>query len=163
MSNAKNSSDDGRRLEKRFADLKSSKGIGKAEFARLFNLPGGASIISQHISGHRPISLDAAKAYTKGFDCSIADISPELAARLPDSSSQHFDYHGVKEFEPTYHQPATLGQTLADLSRHLEAMDMSTRRKAMALIKELVNEPESHAIVSAMIELSIHSKIQKAA
>lgn len=158
----KNSHDDGKRLEKLFADLKSSKGIRKAQFARTFNVPGGASIISQHISGHRPISLDAAMAYAKGFNCSISAISPELASRMPDGGGQNFSNHGVKEFEPIYHQ-ASLGQTLADLGRHLEAMDMSTRRKAMALVREMVNEPDSHADITAMIELSIRSRSRKAA
>jgi SOS-response transcriptional repressor LexA len=54
-------------------------GVNKAEFARKFDVPGGASMLSQHVSGHRPISLEAAIAYTKGFDCSLNDISPRLA------------------------------------------------------------------------------------
>lgn len=43
-------------------------------------------MISQHISGHRPIGLDAAVAYMRGFKCSISDISPTLAAQLPEAS-----------------------------------------------------------------------------
>lgn len=52
----------------------------KAEFARTYKIPGGASMVSQHLSGNRPISMDAAIAYARGFGCSIADISPRLAA-----------------------------------------------------------------------------------
>ena len=44
-------------------------------------------MISQHVSGHRPIGLDAAVAYMRGFDCSIADINPALAAQLPSLES----------------------------------------------------------------------------
>ncbi|NIF85269.1 helix-turn-helix transcriptional regulator [Comamonas sp. Tr-654] len=64
------------RLAARFRDVK------QAAFAREFNVPGGASMISQHIKGHRPISLEAALAYAKGFECTLADISPRLAASI---------------------------------------------------------------------------------
>jgi phage repressor protein C with HTH and peptisase S24 domain len=61
------------RLSKRF------QGVNKAEFARTYEVPGGPSMLSQHVSGHRPISLEAAIAYAKGFKCSINEISPRLA------------------------------------------------------------------------------------
>ena len=63
------------------------KGVKQAGFARDFNVPGGASMISQHIKGHRPISLDAALAYAKGFGCTLADISPRLAASISAATS----------------------------------------------------------------------------
>lgn len=74
---------DGQRLGIRFESLKRDKGISKALFARKYKVPGGASMISQHISDHRPISLEAASAYVKGFGCTLADISPALASKLP--------------------------------------------------------------------------------
>ena len=74
---------DGERLKLKFAELKSQKGISKAEFARLTKFPGGASMVSQNVSNHKPISLAGAKAYALGFDCSIEEISPSLAASLP--------------------------------------------------------------------------------
>lgn len=74
---------DGERLKLKFAELKNQKGIGKAEFARLTKFPGGASMVSQNVSNHKPISLAGAKAYALGFRCSIEEISPSLAASLP--------------------------------------------------------------------------------
>jgi len=53
-------------------------GINKAKFARDHKVRGGASMISQHISGNRPISLDAAVAYARGLGCTLAEISPRL-------------------------------------------------------------------------------------
>lgn len=38
-------------------------------------------MISQHVKGHRPISLEAALAYARGFGCSLEEISPRLAAK----------------------------------------------------------------------------------
>lgn len=36
-------------------------------------------MVYQHITGRRPISLDAAQAYANGFGCRIEEISPRLA------------------------------------------------------------------------------------
>jgi hypothetical protein len=61
------------RLAARFA------GKNRAKFARDFGVPGGQVMIYQHITGRRPISLDAAEAYAKGFGCPLEEISPRLA------------------------------------------------------------------------------------
>lgn len=74
--------DDGRRLGRMFDRLKSDTGMGKAEFSRAFQVPGGPSMISQHISGNRPISLEAVTAYAAGFKCAVGDISPRLAKEI---------------------------------------------------------------------------------
>ena len=57
--------EEGENLKRLFA------GINKAEFARNHKFPGGDSMISQNISGHRPMSLEAAVIYTKAFDLSF--------------------------------------------------------------------------------------------
>jgi phage repressor protein C with HTH and peptisase S24 domain len=54
-------------------------GRSRAEFAREHKVPGGQSIIYQHVTARRPISLAAALAYAKGFSCSLEEISPRLA------------------------------------------------------------------------------------
>lgn len=68
-------------------------GVNRAEFARLHNVPGGAAMIYQHITGRRPISIEAAQAYAKGFGCKLEDISPRLAdeARAALAISQEVD------------------------------------------------------------------------
>jgi len=77
---------DGQRLAVLFDKLKASTGMNRAQFARKYNVRGGASMISQQISGHRPISLEAAGIYMKGFGCTLKDISPSLAASIPQSA-----------------------------------------------------------------------------
>lgn len=62
----------------------------KAEFARQFKVPGGASMLSQHLSGHRPISGEAAVAYAKGLGVPLSQISPRFA-ELVDSATDHLD------------------------------------------------------------------------
>lgn len=65
-------------LKRRFDELKLRDGIGKAEFARQHGLKGGDSMISQHISGNRPIGIVAAMRYAKAFGCTAAEINPNI-------------------------------------------------------------------------------------
>lgn len=69
-------------LQQRFQKLKKTIGMGQAEFARVNKVPGGPSMLSQHIKARRPISLEAAIAYAKGFGCQIEEISPRRAKEL---------------------------------------------------------------------------------
>lgn len=75
------------RLSARFAQIKELWGMGQAKFARTFNVPGGASMVSQHIKGRRPLSLEAAGAYAKGFGCDLIEISPRLAKEVMDATA----------------------------------------------------------------------------
>ncbi|CAN7341682.1 LexA family transcriptional regulator [Acidovorax sp. LjRoot74] len=54
----------------------------KAQFARDFGVPGGPSMVSQHLSGHRPISLKAAVAYARGLGVPVEAFSPRLALQI---------------------------------------------------------------------------------
>lgn len=67
------SNEEAERLRARF------NGVNRAEFARVHHVPGGAAMIYQHITGRRPISIEAAQAYAKGFGCTLEDISQRLA------------------------------------------------------------------------------------
>ena len=69
--------DEAQKLAERFKSVKN-----RSEFARTFEVPGGSSMIYQHIHGLRPISPEAAKAYARGFNCSIEEISPSVAETL---------------------------------------------------------------------------------
>ena len=70
---------DGGRVRDLLARLKSERGISQAEFARQNAFPGGPSMISQHIAGGRPISLEAAMVYAKGLRVTIDEVSPAAA------------------------------------------------------------------------------------
>ena len=56
------------------------KDLNVAKFAREFKVPGGASMIYQHATGRRAISLEAGLIYARGLKCALEDISPRLAA-----------------------------------------------------------------------------------
>lgn len=52
----------------------------RAAFARQHKLRSDPSLIGQHMSGHRPISLEAGIEYAKAFGVSLEEISQRLAA-----------------------------------------------------------------------------------
>lgn len=54
-------------------------GVNQAEFARRHGVPGGASMLSQHLKGRRPINLEAATVYARGLGVGLEVISPRLA------------------------------------------------------------------------------------
>lgn len=64
------------RLTARFQSVKS-----RAKFAADHGVPGGGAMVYQHMHAIRPISLEAAKAYARGFGCPLEDISPSLAQK----------------------------------------------------------------------------------
>lgn len=66
--------EEARRLSKRFEGVKN-----RAAFARDHKVPGGQSMIYQHITARRPIGIEAALAYAQGFRCTVDEISPRLA------------------------------------------------------------------------------------
>jgi len=118
----------------------------KAAFAREFKVPGGASMLSQHCSGHRPMSLEAAIAYAKGFKCSIAQISPRLAVEVHEASNTE-----LSDLKPQNSSAAPMfpsaAPTLADtLEQALEVV-------AAALSS--VEEPERDAISRKLASLAL--------
>ncbi len=67
----------------RLAQLLARHGItNKSEFARQHRLKGGPSMLSQHISGNRPISLDAAVVYCTALRVSLEEVSPSMAEQV---------------------------------------------------------------------------------
>ncbi|WP_155808260.1 hypothetical protein [Bordetella petrii] len=54
-------------------------GVNRAAFARQHKIAGGQAMIYQHINGLRPMSMEAAIAYARAFNCELQAISPRLA------------------------------------------------------------------------------------
>ncbi len=80
MTNQWSKEEEARRLALRFA------GLTQTVFAKQHGMPGGASMISQHIHGHRPISIEAAVIYARAFGVTLAEISPRLAGEVASAS-----------------------------------------------------------------------------
>ena len=86
--------EDAARLRKLFETVKN-----RAKFAREYDVPGGSSMIYQHINGITPIGMDAALAYMRGFGCSMEDISPSLAKKTKLFSEQQKEQKSPSEDE----------------------------------------------------------------
>jgi hypothetical protein len=90
----------------------------RAAFARDFKVPGGQAMIYQHIKGLKPISMAAAVAYMRGFQCSLADISPALA----EEAAQHAEAAAPTKREPAKaaHEPQS--QVYSIHNHHVQAI-----------------------------------------
>ncbi len=71
--------EEAKRLAQRFANM------NRAAFAREFKVPGGTTMIYQHLQAMRPISMDAAIVYARGFGVRLTEISPRLAKAAMDA------------------------------------------------------------------------------
>lgn len=78
-----NMTSDADRLKQLLARLTTTK----KQFARDAGIPGGDSMVSQHLSGNRPVSVEAAIAYARGLGCSIDEVSPDAAKLLRDGAA----------------------------------------------------------------------------
>lgn len=104
---------DGQRLEKLLGTL------NRAKFAREHNIKGGGSMISQHVSGNRPISVEAAIAYARAFRCPISDISPDAAALIANAAALPQAPLGAAETRAPYRDPVSLREALEVLGTEL--------------------------------------------
>lgn len=142
--------------------LKSEKGVTKAVFAKRHKIPGGASMISQHLSGHRPISLDQAIAYASGLNkegiaCSIRDISQRLHEGLDraryleaDTITAYGAAEGYGEgkviaVDPKTHQKMHRWPFTMVTAEDVESLSADNRHTIEVLIKQLLeNIPTKH-------------------
>lgn len=69
-------------LKRLFEKIKDDTGMSRAEFIRRYKIPGGQTMVYQHLKDLKPVSLQAGIAYAKGFGCSLRDISPALSEEL---------------------------------------------------------------------------------
>ena len=135
------------RLKERFASLR------QAKFARDHSVPGGPSMLSQHIHGRRPISMEHGRIYAKAFGVPLHEISPRLAqeaARLgiPEAATLK-----AAEEPAQYHvrpaSKASLADTLFELAQHLKGLDEITRGPVASLLADLAKKPgEADSIVN---------------
>lgn len=156
MKNMTTAQREGANLATRFKQLKEEAGITKAEFARRYKVPGGPSMISQNISGHRPIGLEQAAAYMQGFGCSIEEISPSLSARIPSSAIA----------SPAAEQPSTAASsnvtplpvprravdTLTELQALVNSLTPLLRDAGLNVLQKWLNGQASAAEAAAVLE-----------
>lgn len=133
--------EEARRLAQRFA------GLNQAKFARDHLVPGGASMVSQHIKGRRPISLEAALAYARGFGVPLEEISPRLSAQTQHAAATLHSELGVDGVGPAGpmvpHGAPSLSQALEVVLGALRALPRNVRTGMTSDWVALLAAPDS--------------------
>ena len=125
----------------------------RAAFARAYDVPGGQAMIYQHITGRRPMSLEAARCYARGFGVELEEISPRLsqeakkALGLNDGGTRS-ESQGAKSWwrdSPSNHTPDMFSadlvrRALISLEQGLQDADLelAPEKKAEALVMACV-------------------------
>ena len=122
------------------------KDINRKEFAKLHKLKGGDAMIYQHITGRRPISLQAAVAYAEAFHVPLATISPRLAELLekPPKKPEPLTAYSTAEPEPMYAKKVMQlalpeDQDITEVVRMMRNTDARGRAMALAAVKVALN------------------------
>lgn len=118
-----------KQLKKLFA---ASEITNFAEFARQHDIPGGKSMLSQHLKGVRPISLDSAVAYAMAFNRPLSDISLRLAQTVERLQEQVRAPTNMAQDPPA---PYTNIKPLPSVDAHLiaEVMSLASRMNSRGL------------------------------
>ena len=80
---------------KRLYDERAPSGMSQAEFGALYDI-GTQSMVSQYLTGHRPLNIEAAAKFAKGLRCKIHEISPEMAKALEHDIMPQLGPHALK-------------------------------------------------------------------
>jgi hypothetical protein len=139
---------DGQRLAEAFS------GIVRAQFAKDHGLKGGGSLISQHISGNRPISLDAAIVYAHGLKLTLDEVSPAIAQQVRDAAPFLATTGTVyaREIPPPYVNPPTLERALPVVLDAIAAAPSSARQE-LAQVLPLAVQTGAHVYRQRVAEL----------
>lgn len=116
----------------------------QAQFAREFQLPGGPSMLSQHISGHRPISMEAAQIYAVGLGVPVERFSPRLAAKIQSLRTTRTASAALPPAK------TTLSASLDKIASAIAALSQSDREqlaKALAILAVAPDSAEAKARV----------------
>lgn len=104
------------------------------------------------------------EAGTRGYGASVVAIAKVLGVtpehlQLVDSESGNHKPNRplalVDTGDSAINSDSTMADVMAALAGKFEGMDASTRKLAIALIGQLADNPQDHARIAAMIELSI--------
>lgn len=121
------------RLKARF------KGVNRAEFARVHKINGGDAFIYQHINGRRPMNLESALKYAKGFNVQLEEISPRLAAEVV-NANKHLNNSSAPYYE--------------EIERVIELMESTDDRGRLKCLLAVEDALAMHSAVTAKSQSS---------
>lgn len=127
----------------------------RAEFARTWKVPGGASMIYQHLNGIKPISLEAALIYSQAFNVPLEEISPRIAQTYQKivSSKEIEETKGTKS-----HSPGEFNEEEKFYSLSIKKKDKNWLDQ---LVKDVESLPEKNQITIRETMTALIKSIQK--
>lgn len=146
------------RLKERFKTVQN-----QAKFAREHSVPGGASMLSQHMSGNRPISMEAAVAYARAFKVPLAEISPRLAKEAA-AIANSITGAGAVPSQGAVGRPAVAGPPPAPDSKFSDRHDVNDSDWALLqAVKIVVPDVEKERILAEAERIRREAAAQLAA
>ena len=136
----------------------------KVAFARQHKLPGGASMLSQHLHGHRPIGLEAAVVYARGLGVTLGALSPRLE-RLVASAVPYLGHEGATANLVRESMPQGPAWPFARITPQQWSALSSARRPQegdgaqscrMAQARQPITLPRSGLGLPALLEIGLH-------
>lgn len=120
-------------LKKRFA------GVSQKEFIKQHKLPISASMLSQNMSGNRPITFEVAIALAGAFGCTIAEISPWIASLVESARNLEIGTLPASAPEPD------LAAGLHAVAKAFAAVAPAIRERVFDNLRMVALNPEEHA------------------
>lgn len=98
-------------------------------------------MLSQHIKGRRPLNLEAAVAYAKGFGVTLEEISPRLAEEV--RKSQALIQSPLPVASASVAQVPDVVRVIEELAALLLPLDAADREQAEVILKKVALSPEN--------------------
>lgn len=135
------------RLKARFTN------VNRAEFARLYEIKGKDAYIYQHITARRPITLDAALAYAKGFNVSLEEISPRLAKEVGNAVPQIRELNIHNQFKNTLNTTGNFHSDTQAVIKIMEETDAEGRLRIKLAASDVLYEYNQKKNSAAQLQL----------
>ena len=150
-------------LGKTVKALRDARGWTLKELSKRSGVPVGTiGALEVRDSVRSEYASKLAKGLGVALDQLIANDDRNLQNTLLENTSNTLTVP-VQKAPVAINGEASLAQIMQGLAGYFEAMDTNTRKMAMGLIGQLADDPQDHARIAAMIDLSIHSKRPKSA
>ncbi len=130
-------------------------------FGKEFGI-GTAGMVSQYLNAKRPLGLNAAIKFAKGLDVRVADISPTLAAQLPQENQSTPVLAAIKTTQVATNSNTSIEDLMNELAVYLVQMDDIARKDAAYALERLTTSPDQPDRAAALFKAAFQPRKQSA-
>lgn len=131
-------------------------GRNQAAFAREHGIPGGASMVTQHITGHRPVSVEAAIAYARGLGVPLDAVSPAAADLVRNAIP--LAQLATKQIAGATPNVPSLADALPVVLEALAGLPPARAASVRAQLELVMGHPEMHDDVVAELQTLLQAR-----